>query len=237
MRSLAIVLALCLMNPAWAAEGPSTSPAPVMDEPPPATPDEALEKLIAGNLRFTAGRPKHRHESANWRASLTRSQHPFATILTCADSRVPVELLFDQGFGDIFVIRVAGNMASPDTDGSILYAVAHLHTKVLLVMGHESCGAVTAALKYDTLKGKEPKSIMDLLDFITPALKDIDRTKPEAEQLFEGVRANVRLTIANLRKDPALATAEKKGELKVVGGVYEISTGKMVRVLDHAPGK
>lgn len=226
---------LFILASTCAAQSPSPSPA--AGETGPATPDEALEMLIAGNLRFTAGKPKHRHESANWRASLTRSQHPFATILTCADSRVPVELLFDQGFGDIFVIRVAGNMASPDTDGSIAYAVHHLHTKVLLVMGHESCGAVTAALKYDELKGKEPKTIMDLLDFITPALKDIDRTRPQAEQVFEGVKANVRLSIANLRRDPALAEAEKKGELHIVGGVYEISTGKMVRTLDHVPTK
>ena len=222
------------------AQGPSPAPSPspaASAEPGPATPDDALEALIAGNLRFVAGKPIRQHESSQWRASLTKAQHPFATILACSDSRVPVELLFDQGFGDLFTVRVAGNVATPATSGSILYAVHHLHTQVLLVMGHESCGAVTAALKFDELKGKEPKAILDLLEMITPSLSGVDRKEPSAQQLFDGVKANVRNSIRLLRTVPELAEAEKSGSLKIVGGVYELSTGKLVRVLDQAPTK
>ena len=117
---------------------------------------EALQRLIEGNDRFAKGTSSHPHESSEWRSRLREEQLPFATIIGCSDSRVPIELLFDQGFGDLFIIRVAGNVVSTDEKGSIAYAVAHLHTPLILVLGHEGCGAVTAALLPDSVLAEEP---------------------------------------------------------------------------------
>ena len=113
---------------------------------------KALTWLKQGNVRFVSGRLRHAHHAVNWRKHLEGSQQPFATILACSDSRVPPELVFDQGFGDLFVIRVAGNIVATDVLGSLQYATRHLHTPLVVVMGHESCGAVTAAV--DALEGR-----------------------------------------------------------------------------------
>ena len=135
----------------------STAASPVQRKQPssdgaPKNAAQALEWLKEGNLRFASSRPRHAHEAASWRKHLKSGQQPFATILGCADSRVPPELVFDQGFGELFVIRVAGNIVSTDVLGSLQYAVRHLHTPLVVVMGHESCGAVTAAV--DALEGR-----------------------------------------------------------------------------------
>ena len=107
---------------------------------------QAFRQLVEGNERFAAGKPEHPHEVRSWRDRLKEGQKPFATIIACSDSRVPPELVFDQGFGDLFMIRVAGNILSPGVVGSIEYAADHLGTPLLVVLGHEGCGAVTAAL-------------------------------------------------------------------------------------------
>src|SRR5207237_5372942 len=110
----------------------------------PLTPDQALSRLVAGNQRFVAHKPTHPHEDLARRHDLAGSQHPFAVVLSCSDSRLPPELVFDQGLGDLFVIRVAGNITDAAVIGSIEYAVEHLHAPLIVVLGHEKCGAVTA---------------------------------------------------------------------------------------------
>src|SRR5215510_4278107 len=125
----------------------------------PNGPPEALARLKAGNARFAAGKTRHAHESADWRKHLIGEQKPFATVLGCSDSRVPPELVFDQGFGDLFVVRVAGNVIAADVVASLAYAAVHLGTSLFVVMGHSGCGAVTAGLDALLKKAKEPERI------------------------------------------------------------------------------
>jgi len=193
--------------------------------------DDALSLLQQGNERFVQGHLRHGHESADRRQKLVDEQHPFATVLSCSDSRVPTELLFDQGIGDLFVVRVAGNVTAPDDLGSIEYAVHHLHTRLVVVLGHENCGAVTAALGSADERSKEPKEIQGLLAFIVPSLKNIDPKLPVAERVSQGVEANVRASVQNLQDSPDLKKIIAEGQLKIVGGVYDLETGK-VRMLN-----
>ncbi len=200
----------------------------------PTTVDAVLKALKSGNQRFVDGSSAHPHESAHYRASLANEQHPFATVLACSDSRVTPVLIFDQGIGDLFVIRVAGNVVDDDVAGSIEYAVDHLSTKVLIVMGHENCGAVTAAyhayVAHD-LKQREPHEIETLLHRIEPALHDLDRSKSVKEQIAEGVEQQVRAGIRQLSAIPDLHQAQSEGRVKIVGAVYSLRTGE-VRFLD-----
>jgi carbonic anhydrase len=209
------------------AEGKSQTPA---EEPAPTNASEALALLQKGNERFVAGSPRHGHESVDRRKELIAEQHPFATVLGCSDSRVPPELLFDQGFGDLFVVRVAGNVVATDDLGSIEYAVDHLHTPLLLVLGHEGCGAVTAALEPETLRNKEAKDIQELLALILPGLKGIDPKLSPSERVSRGVESNVRWSMKQLQNSPDLREKIAGGHLRIVGGVYELETGK-VRLL------
>lgn len=189
------------------------------EEPTPA-PDQALAMLMAGNKRYQTSHLLHPHESASWRHQLTKAQHPYATILTCSDSRVPPELLFDSGLGDLFVIRVAGNIAADAVIGSIEYAVEHLGTRLVLVMGHESCGAVQA-----TIGGGEPKThIESLTKPIEPA---VARARKQAGDLMaNAVRENVRMVVDQIRKSkPILPERVAKGKIKVVGAVYRLESG------------
>ena len=130
----------------------------------------ALVQLKQGNTRFVSGKLRHAHEAASWRKHLKVGQQPFATILACSDSRVPPELVFDQGFGDLFVIRVAGNIVAVDVLGSLQYAILHLKTPLIVVMGHEGCGAVTAAVDALEGGGTEPRFIAALVAAIEPGL-------------------------------------------------------------------
>ena len=129
------------------------------DEAAPKDAAEARQRLLEGNKRFVAGESAHGHTGKEWRKRLTAGQKPFATILGCSDSRVPIELIFDQGFGDLFVIRIAGNVISADVEGSLQYAEHHLHVPLLVVLGHEGCGAVTAALDAKFKRAREPERI------------------------------------------------------------------------------
>jgi carbonic anhydrase len=197
---------------------------------PAPTPNAALERLVEGNQRFVSGKAKHGHQSATYRHELTGGQHPFATILGCSDSRVPVELVFDQGFGDVFVIRVAGNVVGTDDLGSIEYAVHHLHTPLVVVMGHEGCGAVTSALMSADDRSHEAQAIQELLNQIEPALKDLDPALPPAERVHQGVEANVRQSVRQLQASADLMQPHEGAPPMIVGAVYEITTGK-VRIL------
>lgn len=200
----------------------------------PSSADEALAALLEGNQRFVNGKSIHPHESADYRASLANEQHPFATVLTCSDSRVTPVLIFDQGIGDLFVIRVAGNVVDEDIAGSIEYAVDHLEARLLVILGHENCGAVTAAyhafIAHD-LKKREPHEIESLLLHIEPAVRKVDQSKPMQEQIADGVEANVREATQALLRLPDVQQSQEKGLIKIVGAIYSVSTGA-VRLLD-----
>ncbi len=193
--------------------------------------EAALERLRLGNERFRAGRVLHSHESADWRRHLLAGQRPFATVLGCADSRIPPELIFDQGFGDLFVIRVAGNVLGEEVAGSIQYAVHHLRTPLLVVLGHEGCGAVTAALQALLGKHDEPYYIETLIRLIRPGLQGLDLGLDEPSRLNAAVEANVRWSVRQLAESPGgrRILAEQRGLL--VGAVYQLASGR-VRFLD-----
>ena len=199
--------------------------------PRPQTPQEALERLCEGNRRFVAGQPSYGKISREAFTSLRAGQQPFAIILGCSDSRVPPELVFDQGFGDLFVIRVAGNIIAPGIGGSIQYAYQHLGTRLLVVLGHEGCGAVEAALAARFQRAQHPERIQQLVQLIEPGLERIDPNLSAGEQLAAGVEANVRWSLAQVTRTPEVQRALGTADVLIVGAVYELSTGK-VRWLD-----
>ena len=199
----------------------------------PQTPQEALECLMEGNQRFVQRRPLNSKMSEEVFVSLRESQRPFAVILGCSDSRVPPELVFDQSFGDLFVIRLAGNFIAPGVGGSIQYAYQHLGTSLLVVLGHEGCGAVKAALAAKFHRAKHPERIQQLVEVIEPGLRKIDPKLSAARQLEAGVEANVRWSMHQVIRAPEARQAfRRKGSVLIVGAVYELSTGK-VRWLDR----
>ena len=149
----------------------------------------------------------------------------------CSDSRVPPELLFDQGFGDLFVIRVAGNVVDTDITGSVEYGVDHLATRLVVVMGHDGCGAVTAALGAKKDLAKEPKAIQSLVGKIQPAIATVKKEQEFAARLRQSVEANVRSSVRQLSKVPDLQKAIAAHKTKIIGCVYDINTGQ-VRTLD-----
>lgn len=200
-------------------------------EAAPETSAHAIERLASGNGRFVSGKLRHPHSANDWRKRLIDGQAPFATILGCSDSRVPPELLFDQGFGDLFVIRVAGNVVDTDVVGSIEYGVDHLKTKLVVVMGHEGCGAVTAALQADADLEQEPNEIRSLVSKIKPATLKVSKDLPFEKRLKLSVAENVRKSVRQLKAIPDLVAAEKESRTQIIGCVYEIETGR-VRMLE-----
>ena len=196
-----------------------------------ATGGDELSRLIEGNKRFVAGKLRHPHLGNDWRKRLSSGQKPFATILGCSDSRVPPELLFDQGFGDLFVIRVAGNVIDTDVTGSIEYGVDHLSTRLVVVMGHDGCGAVTAALGAKADLAKEPNEIRALVGKIRPAIESVSEEQDFAAKLKQSVEANVRASVRQLAEVPDLRKAVADNKTKIVGCVYDINTGQ-IRTLD-----
>jgi len=185
------------------------------------SPQAALEKLLAGNQRFVQHEPQHPDESAKRLREVAQAQHPFVTILSCADSRVPAELVFDQGIGDIFDVRIAGNIATPEAIGSIEYAVALLGTPLVLVLGHERCGAVTAAVQNEALPG----DISTLVNAILPAVKRVKDQPGDA--VNNAVIANVNYQREKLQRSRLLAERVQSGKLKILGGRYDLDTGKV----------
>lgn len=204
---------------------------PAADPPPaeefPKDGQAALARLKAGNARFAEGKTRHAHEGADWRKHLVGGQKPFATILGCSDSRVPVELVFDQGFGDLFVVRVAGNVIADDVVGSIAYAALHLRTPLFVVLGHAGCGAVTAALDEKLKKATEPDRIEALVKLIDPGLKDLDVKLPYPAMLDAAVAANVRWSVRQLAELPAARTAVERHRVALAGAVYDLQTGRV----------
>jgi carbonic anhydrase len=191
------------------------------DSPPaPETPEKALELLVQGNQRYAADRPEHPHQGRKLRHELVQGQHPFAAVLSCADSRVPPELIFDEGLGDLFVVRVAGNIVDDAVLGSLEYAAEHLHVGLIVVLGHKRCGAVTAAIN-----GGEPHTHIDALaKAIRPAVAQARHEK--GELLDNAVRDNVQLAVTKLRKaKPILRALERAGRIRIVGAVYDMDSG------------
>ncbi|MGZ8213247.1 MAG: carbonic anhydrase [Methylosarcina sp.] len=197
----------------------------------PSNAAEALLRLITGNQRFMQEKSIHTHETASWRSLLVKGQKPFATVLGCSDSRVPPEMVFDVGFGDIFTIRLAGNIIAEDVIGSMQYAVAHLHTPLIIVLGHEGCGAVSATVEEMLGKTEELKHIEALIALIKPGLVQLNMQLGPKALLHAAVEANVRWSMRQLSTLPEAKRALSKKLITLVGAVYELDTGK-VRFLD-----
>ena len=195
------------------------------------TASEALERLRAGNDRFVQGTARFPTVQKEILADLAKGQRPYATILGCSDSRVPPELLFDAGFGELFIVRLAGNVISPEVAGTFQYAAVHLRTPLFLVLGHEGCGAVQAALEAKFRGARERSRIEALLQNILPGLDGIDPTASPDEQLRAGVEANVRWTMRQILETPEARAREAEGVLQLVGAVADIATGR-VRFLE-----
>ena len=192
---------------------------------------QALERLRAGNARFVRGEARFPTVQKEVLAALARAQHPYATILGCSDSRVPPELLFDAGFGELFIVRLAGNVLSPEVAGTLQYAGVHLKTPLFVVLGHEGCGAVQAALAARFHGARERSRIEILLRSVLPGLDGIDPALPSHEQLAAAVEANVRWTMRQILETPEARARQAEGVMSLVGAVAEISTGR-VRFLD-----
>lgn len=197
------------------------------DTAPTLTATDVLARLQAGNERFVRGEARFPTVQKDILADLARGQQPFATILGCSDSRVPPELVFDASFGELFVVRVAGNVISHEILGTLQYAGVHLRTPLFLVLGHEGCGAVQAALASKFRGARERSRIERLLDTITPGLDGISPDAPPEEQLKAGVEANVRWSMRQLMATPEAQARAAKGDMKLVGAVYELTTGRV----------
>ena len=183
---------------------------------------QALERLRRGNERFLRGQPAHPQQSRERREALARTQQPVAVILACSDSRVPPEIVFDQGLGDLFVIRTAGNVADDVALGSIEYAVHVLGVSLLLVLGHQRCGAVTAAVQGDVPPGR----IGVLLRLVAPAVRATSGTTDE--HIANAVAANARLVAEGLvARSGLLRQAQRSGALTVASAVYSLDTGEV----------
>jgi carbonic anhydrase len=199
------------------------APEPAIAENPP-NPDAALQMLIDGNQRFVNNMRQNPNQDFTRITQVAPSQAPFAAILGCADSRFPAEILFDRGFGDIFVCRVAGNVATPEEIGSLEFGTLVLGAKVLMVVGHESCGAVKAAIT----GGELPGQIGSLTKAIKPA---VESSKNQAgDKVENAVKANVRLQASRLKDSPVINQLIQEGKLKIVGGYYDLDTGKVTIV-------
>jgi carbonic anhydrase len=196
-------------------------------------PDAVLENLLEGNKRFAEGKLLHPRRGPKDFAALAEGQAPLAVILGCADSRVAPELIFDQGIGDLFVVRVAGNVVSgtgPLLKGSIEYGVLELGARLIMVLGHSGCGACKAAIEHVEANDVLPGAIGDLINPIRPVVKAV-RGQP-GDKLANVIAANVKEGARRLKGlDPILSKLVNAGEMKVVGGVYQLSTGKVEMVV------
>ena len=198
--------------------------------PPRPTADEALSLLVEGNRRFRQGKTRRAAFRRETLADLAKGQRPYATILGCSDSRVPPEWVFDAGLGELFVIRVAGNVLSPEVAGSMQYAGSILETPLFIVLGHEGCGAIDAALA-SKHEGKQFRSrVQLLLASLVPGLPDLDPELTHAKRLSHAVENNVRWTVRRILESPEGTSRAREGRVKIIGAVYDIKTGR-VRLL------
>jgi carbonic anhydrase len=222
MKKISFLLFMLILAAALATPAPATTAAPGISA------GEALRLLKEGNGRYVDGKLQHPHQDRARRALTTaQGQHPLATVLTCSDSRVPAEIIFDQGIGDIFVVRVAGNVAATDEIGSIEYAVDHLATPVVVVMGHTQCGAVTAVVD----DSKLPPNIATLVEPIKPAVEKAREANPQAAKdvlLKAAITANVWQAVEDmLRLSPIIREKVRDGKAQVVGALYDLDSGQV----------
>jgi carbonic anhydrase len=243
----ALVLFLCTTVNLFGANQFAQAADPAHPDQPIVPPAEAISQLKEGNARYTSGKPQPDDSSeerafmarnsyenvgmtflgmtadqvAKRRAELANSQHPVATIVSCSDSRVPPEIVFDQGLGDLFIVRVAGNVINDEGLGSIEYSVDHLGVRLVLVLGHQSCGAVKAARDTIAAKGKAPGHIEALVTAIKPAVEATAK-----DDLDTTIKANVKHVAQAIRSStPILRAKVDSGEIKVIGGYYSLDTG------------
>ncbi|TDV37570.1 carbonic anhydrase [Actinophytocola oryzae] len=197
----------------------------------PLTADQALRKLLAGNARFVAGEQRHPHESLDWRQSLVAGQHPFAVVLGCADSRVSPELVFDEGLGDLFVIRAAGEVLDTAVIGSIEYAVEHLSVPLVVVLGHESCGAVGATIDVVQHGTAVSGDISTLVRAIEPAVRATPPNPDAPEFLAACVAEQARRAAKYLQeRSNIVSDAVAHHGVRVVSATYELRTGAVTRL-------
>lgn len=189
------------------------------------TPRQALAELLAGNRRFVSGQPVHGHDVTAAAASASGDQQPYAVLLGCIDSRVPLEAIFDQTFGSICVIRTGGHVLDRAVLGSIEYVIEVLGVPLIMVLGHERCGAIDAAIGA-LRSGQRPQgALAHLVDRIAPAVADVGVDEPQVQPL--AIRRHVRRTVATLRADPRLAEPLRTGRVAVSGALYDLATGEV----------
>jgi carbonic anhydrase len=216
------LVALCPLGAGEVAPAATHAAAPAEHAEDAVSPAQALQRLVDGNTRFVSGHPDHPNQTLARRVEVAAGQKPFAVIVTCSDSRVAPELYFDQGVGDIFVVRVAGHVLNDHVLGSIEYAVEHLHAAVVVVVGHEKCGAVAAALTSDRGEGK----IGTLLDAIRPAVRD--SRNQAGDKTENAVRSHARRTAKLIpTASPIVKNAISAGHVKVFAARYDLVSGKV----------
>ena len=214
LASYVVLASLVWMNQFAQAADPAHS------DQPSVAPAEAISKLKEGNSRYSSGNLQHPGQTTERCTELAKTQHPYAAIVCCSDSRVPPEIVFDQGLGDLFIVRVAGNVINDEGLGSLEYTVDHLGTRLILVLGHQRCGAVDAARETIAAKGKAPGHIQSLVTAIKPAVE------ATAKEDLETIKANVKNVVQALRSStPILKAKVDSGEIQVVGGYYSLDTG------------
>jgi carbonic anhydrase len=231
---------LPLGRTSWAATPSASAPAALLP-----TPDQALTQLLEGNQRYVHQQSQHPHQSAERISDLAQGQRPIAVVLGCADSRVTPAIVFDQGLGDLFAIRVAGHVVDDVVLGSIEYAIAELATPLLVVLGHERCGAVgatvsalkkaeaaadlsagnKAAAKVAAKEAAMPGHLNSLIEAIAPAVKQVEGQP--GDLVDNAVRKHVDLTVAQLMQNPLLRQAVSQGKLKIVGARYDLDQGRV----------
>jgi carbonic anhydrase len=194
------------------------------EDEPAITAQQALQKLLEGNARFVQERAAHPHQSAERRAEVLSGQNPFAVILGCSDSRIPPEIIFDQGIGDLFIVRTAGQVVDDVALGSIEYAVEHLGVPLVMVLGHDKCGAITA-----TIAGGEASGhIGSLVAALNPAVEKAKKMGGEDQLLNNSIDENVRMITHQLRSSkPLLSKLVEEGKLQIVGARYHLDSGRV----------
>lgn len=199
----------------------------------PLSADQVVAALTKGNERFATGTPDYPRHDIVRRAEVARGQRPIATVISCSDSRVPPEILFDEGLGDLFIIRVIGNIGNVDETGSAEYGVEHLGTPLLVVLGHTKCGAVTAAVTHAEVHG----SIPPLLAQINPAVRTVRHEHPGLagdELIAEAIQTNVYHSIQQLfARSHIIRERVRSGKLKVIGAIYDLSSGRVNWLGEH----
>ncbi|MGB8170705.1 MAG: carbonic anhydrase, partial [Chthoniobacteraceae bacterium] len=197
--------------------------APARAEP---TPNPLWQRLLEGNARFVAGQLQHPHQDAARRSEVATGQQPFAVVIGCSDSRTSPEILFDQGLGDLFVVRLAGNIVDDAALGSVEFAVASLGARLIVVLGHEKCGAVKATVETVNGGARPPGHIGDIVDAIRPAA--LVAAPRAGDPVENAIGENVREVVARLQQaSPVLAPFLKSGELQVVGARYDLAAGQV----------